>query len=689
MRDKQVAKFSRIFRSSCHNDTSTNDYSKKPLDKSTWVLNLSKHHLTIAEQKTLERGFNFVDCPTKVPKDDIIASVETALRRCKDEQKGEQARATISNLLRTAKTPKRNTSAEEREALRNLRKNEDITIIPADKGNATVILDTEEYEEKANEILGKPPFKRVSRNPTRRNENRVNDGLKRLLEKQKIDKNTFNSLRVSANGTQLPRFYGTIKIHKPERPLRPIVSAVGSSTYGLSKYVSKLIRPYARDTPSFILNVQHFRELISDIVVADDELLVSFDVKSLFTSVPVDDAMLAIREVLEADDDFEAREEVSVDTVMEMIKICLVTTSFQFRGKYYEQTDGLAMGSPLSPAIANIFMAKLEKTVLEQTDYDERPSAWFRFVDDVFSVIKESAVTSFLQRLNNQHPQIQFTIEKEKEHKLPFLEVTVHRLADGRLATDTYRKPTHTGRFLNYESNHPVHVKAAVATSLFDRVKNITVSDEAKRNEYTRVESELSANGYPTSLLKRAKRKAQQRSEKPQPKKVDKDQESKTDTVVIPYVSGTSEAIRRVLAPLGIRTAFRGTSRKWTLMSGAKDKIPPDTQPGVVYAIGCLDCEQVYVGETARTSRERLKEHKCHTRMGKGELSAVAQHVADTAHEIHWKARILARERTTTARKVREALIIHRLDRKGGQKRTMNQDKGTELSHLWLNAPGT
>ena len=75
--------------------------------------------------------------------------------------------------------------------------------------------------------------------------------------------------------------------------------------------------------------------------------------------------------------------------------------------------------------------------------------------------------------------------------------------------------------------------------------------------------------------------------------------------------------------------------------------------------------------------------------MGKVELSAVAHHVADMAHKIHWKARILVRERTTTVQKVREALIIHRLDRKGGQKRTMNQDKRTELSHLWLNAPGT
>ena len=69
--------------------------------------------------------------------------------------------------------------------------------------------------------------------------------------------------------------------------------------------------------------------------------------------------------------------------------------------------------------------------------------------------------------------------------------------------------------------------------------------------------------------------------------------------------------------------------------------------------------------------------------MGNSELSAIAHHVHETQHQIHWKTRIIAKERNTTARKIREALIIRRVDAK--EKRTMNQDKGIELSHLWLN----
>ena len=88
------------------------------------------------------------------------------------------------------------------------------------------------------------------------------------------------------------------------------------------------------------------------------------------------------------------------------------------------------------------------------------------------------------------------------------------------------------------------------------------------------------------------------------------------------------------------------------MMSRAKDTLPADSQPGVVYAIGGADCEQIYVGETARTGKERLKEHKCHTRMGKSEFSAIAHHVQETQHQIHWKTRIIAKERNTTAQKI-------------------------------------
>ena len=78
-------------------------------------------------------------------------------------------------------------------------------------------------------------------------------------------------------------------------------------------------------------------------------------------------------------------------------------------------------------------------------------------------------------------------------------------------------------------------------------------------------------------------------------------------------MKGVSEAIGRVLAPLEIRTVMKPRRMKWLLMGDAKDKLSADQEPGVVYANGCKTCPSVYIGETARTARQRVKEHEMHT----------------------------------------------------------------------------
>ena len=123
----------------------------------------------------------------------------------------------------------------------------------------------------------------------------------------------------------------------------------------------------------------------------------------------------------------------------------------------------------------------------------------------------------------------------------------------------------------------------------------------------------------------------------------------------LPYIQGTSEAIRRVLGQLGIRTAMRSSKIKWSIMKGVKDKQKEEEIPGVVYAIGCGDCRKVYVGETRRTAAQRVKEHKSDTRLGHLDKSAVAEHAHTTGHHVHWKAMVVEREQHGRKRKVKEA----------------------------------
>ena len=279
VKERHKSKFDRLLRDKNKRERKQERIGSLGSQKDRWVINLSQHTLTEPERSVLEKGFNFADAPRSIPRTQLIVGVESALQKCEDQDKAERARATVATLIRKAKPPRPNLTRDEQHAINTIRSNKEVTILQADKGNKTVLLDTSDYEKKAGDILGQPPFKEVKKNPTSRNEKRVNDCLKRLLEKKAISKATFNQLHVPLNGTRPPMFYGSIKLHKEGYPLRPIVSATGSATYHMAKFVSRLLTPYVRQTPSYFANTQDFIEELRQVKLDEDDTMVSFDVK--------------------------------------------------------------------------------------------------------------------------------------------------------------------------------------------------------------------------------------------------------------------------------------------------------------------------------------------------------------------------------------------------------------------------
>ena len=114
------------------------------------------------------------------------------------------------------------------------------------------------------------------------------------------------------------------------------------------------------------------------------------------------------------------------------------------------------MGSPLGPALANIFVGYYEEKLFSQT---QKPPAYFRYVDDTFAIFDHKPETDeFLTKLNCLHTFLRFTFEKEKGKYLPFLDVYVER-TDVGLETSVYWKPTFTGQYLRWESFSPLKRK--------------------------------------------------------------------------------------------------------------------------------------------------------------------------------------------------------------------------------------
>ena len=147
-----------------------------------------------------------------------------------------------------------------------------------------------------------------------------------------------------------------------------------------------------------------------------------------------------------------------------------------FDVNFYDKIDGVAMGSPLGPVLANLFIAVKEKDWLESCE--NPPSFYRRYVDDIFCLMKsEDEANSFLVYLNAKHPNIKFTMEVEKDEKLPFLDVLISSKNDN-FETSVYRKQTFTGLFMNFRSFLPETYKLGLISTLIDRIYKISQTRE-------------------------------------------------------------------------------------------------------------------------------------------------------------------------------------------------------------------
>ena len=241
----------------------------------------------------------------------------------------------------------------------------------------------------------------------------------------------------------------------------------------------------------------------------ENEIMVSFDVVSLFTKVPTKLAIQVARQRLEEDTDLADRTTLSIDNIIYLLEFCLDATYFSFRGKYYKQIFGTAMDSPVSVTVANMVMENVEQRALSTFDY--QPLFWKRYVDDTFTALPASVIDRFHKHLNSIEPSIQFTVEIEENGRLPFLDVLVIRNDDGTLCSSVYRKKSHTDQYLQYSSHRPSSHKQSVARTLFTRASTHSSSLVQQADEETRIIKALRNNGYPNAFIMDCRKKVQQK----------------------------------------------------------------------------------------------------------------------------------------------------------------------------------
>ena len=266
-------------------------------------------------------------------------------------------------------------------------------------------------------------------------------------------------------------------------PLRPILSSVNHYSYKLAKFFVPLLTPFTispfiiSDSFSFVL------ELLNSDIDTKNVFMASFDVVSLFTNIPINETIGIISNALFSDHQFFHGLDRS--EFGKLLSLSVKNCHFIFDGRLYQQVDGVAMGSPLGPLFANIFMSFHEQKWLNSCPLSFKPLLSRRYVDDCFLLFRSlDHVPLFLDYLNGQHTNITFTAEIERDGKLPFLDIDISR-SESKFATSVYRKPTFTGLFTNFHSFIPNTHKQNLVSCLIHRIFNLCSSYE---NFHTQLE---------------------------------------------------------------------------------------------------------------------------------------------------------------------------------------------------------
>lgn len=539
----------------------------------------------------------------------------------------------------------------------------------ADKGNVTVAINKFEYEDKMNLLLSDvSTYEIVRKDPTNKIINELRAHLNRWKSKEFINKEMFNWL-MSSEGI-LPRAYGLPKIHKKDIPYRIIVSSINSPLYNIAGFLHDILNNSIQKPPSFIEDSFQFVKRMDGISMGRDYELVSLDVVSLFTNIPID---LAVSSLIKRWNSISRKTSFSMDEFIVAIKFVLNSTFFKFQDKIYRQTFGSPMGSPLSPIIANITLMDIEERALESLSM--KPLFYFRYVDDVILAAHNDKIEEIVDVFNSFHDRIKFTCERAEEGQLSFLDVKV--ITEGEnIITKWYHKPTFSGRYLNFVSQHPVAHKRGVIIGMVDRALKLS-HPRFHQEDFNNIIKILIDNNYPLPFIfhnirERLKYYFLNREDK-QKKLTEKDNNKKEKYFTVPYVVNVSEKFSSMAKKHGFKISYSRGRDLRQYIKRHKDEMDRFTQSGVVYRINCLDCEATYIGQTKRKLETRVKEHKNDIKRSSSP-SVISQHRIELDHQFDWEGvSIVDGEKSYSKRLTSEMLNIKR------QTHGLNKQSDTEF----------
>ena len=438
-------------------------------------------------------------------------------------------------------------------------------------------------------------------------EDKINRFLTKLKKSATIDDEVYRRRYVSGSAPGI--LYGLVKTHKENLPLRPILSAFNTASFQISKYVIPFIEKLSHNQYS-LKNSYEFVEHVDNFQITRDMFMVSFDISSLYTNTPVSETIdIVCNRLFESCNTYLG---FSRQIFHELLTLCVSNSYFVFGENLFRQIDGLAMGNPLAPVLANIFLCNLESKFAVDCPRTIEPKFYRRYLDDIFAVFNsKSEALEFFNYLNDLHPNIKFTMEEEKENKLNFLDVTIAKTPQSTTHS-VYRKPTTTKLGTSFFSFTPINYKINAIRTLVHRAYHLSSNYSYFHKEIEYLKLFFEKNGYPSGLVEKCVRNFLDKTF--QPKNIISTAEKQKLFVEMPFIAkdNSLSQLKRSLnffyPQIDFSFFFKQNQTIGSCLQ-SKDRLPEEMRANIIYKYSCDSCQGTYIGSSIKQAKVRFHQH--------------------------------------------------------------------------------
>jgi hypothetical protein len=369
--------------------------------------------------------------------------------------------------LRTYIDSNRNKSDKQINIINGLLNNRKITICESDKNLGITLVNTHWYLKEIHDQM-KDTNTYEAKWPN------INEISEKILLCTNIIKSLISDkvadyVKSFIKDWRLPRFYIIPKIHKTPLKGRPIVPSHKWITAGLSSVIDKLLRPTLEKCETVLKDSRELIKIIESMNFNNNISLSTSDVVSLYTNIQIDDCIKRIIKVYIDKNPLDIKNKDSIKTRNLTVKLLKEGLNTILKENYfitpegviYHQKIGLAMGTPIAPLLANIYMYSIETEYMKKLNI--KPLLYNRYIDDIIMILDNNHnPTDFLYGITNDIPSLKFTTIVNSD-RIPFLDLLLYKgkrfKTKGIIDLKTYEKELNKYLYIPYDSEHPMNLK--------------------------------------------------------------------------------------------------------------------------------------------------------------------------------------------------------------------------------------